>query len=71
MDINYITLIVGGVCFVLGALTMFVGIIVGGRMVYGVATGDGGLLVNQNHPEIVEMGEEDDDDPEIVNGDDD
>ncbi len=62
MELNYTNLIVAGGLILSGALIMLVGIIVGSRIVFRVAGGADGLLIDQSHPEVVQEGSDEDDD---------
>ena len=66
MELNYTNLIVAGGLILSGALIMLVGIIVGSRIVFRVAGGADGLLIDQNHPEIVQEGDDDEEETEYV-----
>ncbi len=68
MELHYL-LLLSFVCgLVSGVFITLLGVILGGRMVFRAAGGEGGVLVNQSHPEIVTGDdEEDEEEPEIEN----
>ncbi len=57
-------LLVAGGSLVFGALVMFIGVVVGSRITFRAAGGDGGVLLDKSQPEIVSEDDEDEE-PEI------